>query len=319
MLAQVYSTISEQLNETKALYRIKYILARLKTTTRTPIKLSDKDHQNRNQAKHRTTTGDGVMGKNINVLIVDDHPFFRQGVRFFLDSIDDITVVGEAENGQQALTAVKEQAIDLILLDMQMPGMDGIQTTRALGELNLDLQVLILTSFGQEEQIMQAIASGVSGYCLKDAPPEELIAAIHAVAAGGTYLGKGITAQLLAMSKKPEAKTAKSESEAKVVKLEPTILASDHKEIISVDKTAYQISPDQVEQLTSRELEVLEKIADGLSNKAIAAALFVSEKTVKTHVANIFQKLEVNTRTQAALIFSGRDKIGRIRMERDET
>ncbi len=217
------------------------------------------------------------MGEKIKILIVDDHPFFRQGVRFFLNTIDDFELIGEAENGAQAMEIVAEKDVDVILMDLQMPGMDGIETTRALLDQFSDLRILIMTSYGNEEKIRQAITAGASGYCLKDAPPEELQSAIMAVAAGGTYLGKGIT---------PAIFTAES---SKPQESKPIHLAEGN---------------DIFAELTQRESDVLEKLALGLSNKDIANELIISEKTVKTHVANILSKLNLKTRTQAALLAS---------------
>ena len=214
------------------------------------------------------------MGQSIKILIVDDHPFFRQGVTFFLNSINEFELIGEAENGEQAVDIISDKEVDVILMDLQMPGMDGISATEALQKIRPDIRILILTSFGDEKKIQQALVAGASGYCLKDAPPEELITAIKAVASGGTYLGRGITPKVLAQT------TFKIEEK----KDEP------REEIFA--------------ELTEREMEVLDKLAQGLGNKDIARELVVSEKTVKTHVANILQKLEVKTRTQAALLAS---------------
>ncbi len=213
------------------------------------------------------------MGDRVKIIMVDDHPFFRQGVRFFLNSIDDFELVGEAESGEHAINIVAAKEVDVILMDLQMPGMDGITATEALLGNNPDLRILILTSYGNEDKIQQAIAAGASGYCLKDAPPEELTTAIKAVAAGGTYLGRGITPKVLTRTM-PGKKDGPKDVE------------------------------DIFAELTQRELEVLDKLALGLGNKEIAEELIVSEKTVKTHVANILNKLELKTRTQAALLTS---------------
>ena len=221
------------------------------------------------------------MNTPVKVLIVDDHPFFRQGVRFFIESLDNIIIAGEAENGDQALQITDRLDVDVVLMDLEMPGMDGIKTTEALLQANPDLRILILTSFGSEEKIHEAIVAGAAGYCLKDAPPDELITAIKAVAAGGTYLGRGITPKLLAYTSR-QKKNNSEENSARS--------GQSGKHILS--------------DLTQREMDVLENLALGLGNKEIARTLFVSEKTVKTHISNIFQKLHVSTRTQAALIFS---------------
>ena len=217
------------------------------------------------------------MDERIKILIVDDHPFFRQGVRFFLDSLAEFELAAEAESGEQALNIITETQIDVVLMDLQMPILDGISATEALLEVQPELRVLILTSYGNEDKIQQAIAAGAAGYCLKDAQPDELDTAIKAVAAGGTYLGQGISPKVLAKTFLPgEEKGADKQGEG-------TGLFAE---------------------LTNRERDVLAKLALGLGNKEIAEVLYVSEKTVKTHVANILSKLHVKTRTQAALLAS---------------
>jgi DNA-binding NarL/FixJ family response regulator len=206
----------------------------------------------------------------MRILIVDDHPFFREGVKLYLGGIEDIEVAGTAPNGEQALAMLEETRPDLVLMDMQMPGMDGIATTRRMLEVRPELRILILTSFVSAERLQEALAAGAAGYCLKDAPPSELATAARAVAEGGTYLGKGILAgDLSDRPKKPEP-----------------------------------VQSEVLNRLTQREAEVLSLMAEGQSNQEIAQALYLSEKTVKTHVANILQKLEVKSRTQAALLAS---------------
>ena len=206
--------------------------------------------------------------QKISLLIVDDHPLFRQGVRLFLETLTDINLVGEADCGQAALDFLDQQAVNVVLLDLQMPGMDGIETTEGIIAQNPDIRVLILTSFGSWEKVYLALKTGAAGYILKDAEPEQLVTAIRAVAAGGSYLGAQVAADLL----------LHVDSQGKP-KEETTL-------------------PDP---LSSRELEVLTLVARGLGNREIAESLFVSEKTVKSHVANILQKLNVKSRTQAAL------------------
>lgn len=215
------------------------------------------------------------MERPIRILIVDDHPFFRQGVKFYLSSVDDFELVGEASNGQQALDVIDSTAADVILMDLKMPGMDGISTTRALHSVNPGIRILILTSFGSWEETQAALRAGAAGYCLKDAPPEELATAVRAVAGGGTYLGRGITPNL------------------------------GFQEGFDTKKGGLAVEQnDPIAILTERELDVLKLLGEGLGNREIADRLVVSEKTVKTHVANILQKLEVKTRTQAALFAS---------------
>jgi DNA-binding NarL/FixJ family response regulator len=205
----------------------------------------------------------------IRLLIVDDHPLFRRGVRLYLDVIADIQVVGEASNGEEALGLLEQNPVDVVLLDLQMPGMDGIEVTRRILAGNERTRVLILTSFGGWDRVYAALKSGAAGYVLKDAEPEELVAAVRAVAAGGSYLSEQATAQLL-----------------------------HH---LDMRSGAEPVRDQPVEPLSQREREVLQLIARGQSNREIAEHLFLSETTVKTHVTNILQKLNVKSRTQAAL------------------
>jgi len=201
------------------------------------------------------------------LLIVDDHPLFRQGVRLFLETLPDLEMAGEAESGHAALAFLEAHPVDVVLLDLQMPGMDGIETTREISARFPEIRVLILTSFGSWEKVYTALKTGAAGYILKDAEPEQLVAAIQAVAAGGSYLGAQVAADLL-------------------------------QHVDSEGKPKAEALP---EPLSGRETEVLTFIARGLGNREIAEILFLSEKTVKTHVANILQKLNVKSRTQAAL------------------
>ncbi|MDP3486451.1 MAG: response regulator transcription factor [Bacillota bacterium] len=215
------------------------------------------------------------MSDKIKVLIVDDHPFFREGVKLFLSTDSELELVAGVSSGSQALEIIATAKVDVIVMDLQMPGMDGISSTEALLERDPTLRILMLTSFGGGDKIQQALAAGAAGYCLKDAPPAELAIAIKAVAEGGTYLGRGIT---------------------------PQAFTSSPVKPISTDHAGTQFTG--IETLTERELDVLRLLAQGLGNKEIAERLFVGDKTVKTHVANILQKLEVKTRTQAALLAS---------------
>lgn len=202
-----------------------------------------------------------------NILVVDDHPLFRQGVRFFLETVPGIALVKEAGNGSEALQVLSEERIGLVLVDLQMPVMDGVELTRQIKTRFPEVKVLVLTGFAGWEKIYPSLQAGADGYLLKDAGPEELNAAIQAVMSGGHYFEPQVTAALL--------------------------------NLLNREETAQHGSgpPD----LSEREREVLALIAQGLGNKEIAEALFISEKTVKTHVANILEKLQVKSRTQAAL------------------
>jgi|LSQX01.3.fsa_nt_gb NarL family two-component system response regulator LiaR len=209
----------------------------------------------------------GMSVVKIKLLIVDDHPLFRRGVRFFLETVPDMEIAGEADSGSAALSLLEQKKVDLVLLDLQMPGLDGIETTRQINAVRPGIKILILTSFGDWEKVYGALKAGASGYILKDAEPEQLLAAIRAVAAGGSYLCPQVAADLL--------QHVENEGRAGVGEVH--------------------------EPLSTRETEVLALITRGLSNREIAESLFLSEKTVKTHVANILQKLNVKSRTQAAL------------------
>ena len=208
------------------------------------------------------------METGLKVLIVDDHPLFRQGVRFFLESAPGIELAGEAGNGLEALDFLAAHPVDVVLMDLQMETMDGVEATARIKEGWPRVKVLVLTSFNGWERARAALKVGADGYVLKDAPPEELIVAIQAVAAGGSYLGAGIAGAIF-------GRLGNAAGEAGQEGLP--------------------------EPLTARELEVLKLIGRGLGNREIAARLVVSEKTVKSHVANILQKLQVKSRTQAAL------------------
>ncbi|MCG8515011.1 MAG: response regulator transcription factor [Halanaerobiales bacterium] len=202
----------------------------------------------------------------VRLMIVDDHPFFRQGVSLFLDGVEWVDLVGEADNGKKALDILHQQPVDLVLMDLQMPEIDGIETTKQVLEEWPTVKVLVLTSFNSWDQVYQALQAGASGYLLKNAKPEQLLAAIRAAVAGGSYLGTQLARELLER-----------------VTRDP-------------DEESQGLSP-----LTEREVDVLKLIGRGLGNKEIAGELFLSVKTVKTHTANIFAKLELSNRTQAAI------------------
>jgi NarL family two-component system response regulator LiaR len=226
-----------------------------------------------------------IPRKTIRVLIVDDHAVVRQGLRTFLElqdaappdgaSSDDaavlpIDVVGEAANGHQAVDLARRLQPDIVLLDLVMPEMDGIQATPQIVEASPHSRVIILTSFGEEDKVVPAIRAGAQGYLLKDIAPSELIQAVRAANVGQVQLH-------------PEA--ARKLMSAVAAKEEPP---ASHR-------------PASPEELTERELEVLRLIAGGLNNREIADELVISEKTVKTHVSSILSKLHLEDRTQAAI------------------
>ncbi|HTJ68429.1 MAG TPA: response regulator transcription factor [Actinospica sp.] len=208
----------------------------------------------------------GRSGARIKVLIADDHPMVRQGLRVFLELEPDLEVVGEASDGAEAAALTAELLPDVVLLDLVMPGVDGLSALETLAEQGLADRVLVVTSFGEYRSALPALRAGARGYISKEVDPAALATAVRAVAAGHVLLGPQV-------------------SEALIAQAGAAGLATE---------TA---GP----QLTAREREVLEQIAAGRSNREIAKSLSLAEKTVKTHVSNILMKLGVADRTQAAL------------------
>jgi DNA-binding NarL/FixJ family response regulator len=200
-------------------------------------------------------------------LICDDQALMRQGFRMILAAAGDIEVVGEAGDGRDALEQVSRCAPDVVLMDIRMPVLDGIEATRAID----GPRVLILTTFGHDEYVVDALRAGASGFLLKDATPDELVRAVRVVAAGDALLSPAVTTTLL----------------ARVV---PTLAPGRP-----------PVAGGPLGQLTDRELEVLSLVARGQSNAEIAAALFISETTVKTHVSHVLTKLGLRDRVQAVV------------------
>jgi len=205
----------------------------------------------------------------IRILIADDHALFRQGVRRLLDAAPELQVVGEASSGHEALRLVEELAPDIVLLDVSMPGPSGIEVARVIKTTSPRSRVIILTVFTNEEFLFEAIKAGAMGYLLKDSSPEELLRAVRVVAEG-----EGLIAPAMA---------------AKIFK-EFARATEDIKEVVPL-----------VTPVTQREVEILQHVAAGLANKEIASRLGISERTVKNHLSNIMEKLQVNSRTQAAV------------------
>ena len=201
----------------------------------------------------------------IRVLVADDHSVVRQGIRALLATEPGIKVVGEAVNGREAVAEVGRLAPDVVLMDLVMPEMDGIEAIQKIREQAPEIHILVLTGFGTDDKLFPAIKAGALGYLLKDSGPEELVQAIRDAARGHTSLNHEVARRLLAeFSRERDA-----------------------------------LRPD--EPLTDRETEVLREVAHGLSNEGIADRLCISEATVRTHVSNILAKLELTNRTQAAL------------------
>lgn len=203
---------------------------------------------------------------SIRLLIADDHHVVRRGLIFFLKTQQEIEIVGEAKNGQEAVKLAEELKPDVILMDLVMPVMDGIEATRQIKQHNPAVKIMMLTSFSDHDHVIPAIEAGASGYQLKDVEPDELVRAIKQLLSGENQLHPKATTHLL------------------------THLNNKNKE---------EKSP--LDELTNRERDVLREIANGKSNKEIASSLFITEKTVKTHVSNILAKLDLSDRTQAAL------------------
>jgi DNA-binding NarL/FixJ family response regulator len=202
----------------------------------------------------------------IRVLLCDDQALVRSGFRMILDARPDLEVVGEAEDGLQAVDVTRDLEPDVVLMDVRMPNLDGIGATRQIVSGGSSARVLILTTFDPDEYVYEAIRAGASGFLLKDVEPEELADAIRVVAAGNALLGASVTTRLLErFGRAPEAKAP------------------------------------SLDQLTERELEILRLVAEGLTNAEIAERLVVSDTTVKSHVSSVLRKLGVRDRVQAVI------------------
>ncbi len=226
------------------------------------------------------TAQEGGDGK-IKVLIVDDHQVVRQGLRTFLELHDDIQVVGEAADGQSAVDMVRELAVDVVLMDLMMPRLDGISATREVIGMGTGTRVIALTSFADDSQVFPAIQAGASSYLLKDVSPDELIEAIRAVHRGEPRLHPDVARRLMEAMRGTGDAGARAATGAAPAGVAP--------------------AASVVGDLTDRELEVIRAVAQGKSNQEIAQQFFISEKTVKTHVSHILAKLDLKDRTQLAI------------------
>jgi len=206
------------------------------------------------------------MSQGITVVLVDDHAIVRQGLRALLETQAEISIVGEASSGEEGVRLCAEHAPDIVLMDLVMPGMNGVEATREIKKVSPRTQVIVLTSYHEDEHIMPSIRAGALSYLLKDIGPNELLEAIRKAANGETTIHPRVAAKMM-----------------------QALHGSDTRE------------ENPFAQLSKREIEVLRLIADGLSNTQIGEALFISEKTVKSHVGNILSKLHLADRTQAAV------------------
>ena len=203
--------------------------------------------------------------RRISVLIVDDHSVVRQGIRAFLEAQGDLSVIGEAETGEQAVQLAEKCRPDVVLMDLLMPGMNGVEATRRVKQVSPHSQVIVLTSYYEDENIFPALRAGALSYTLKDIHPKELVEAVRKAARGESVLHPRVASRIV----------------QEVHKFKPAV-------------------PAAFGELTERELDVLRLIAKGESNATIAEKLILSEKTVKGHVSNILSKLHSADRTQAA-------------------
>ncbi|MBB3110670.1 DNA-binding NarL/FixJ family response regulator [Paenibacillus phyllosphaerae] len=213
----------------------------------------------------------------IKLLLADDHAMVRRGLQVFLQTQKDLKLVGEAANGEETLEQVALTAPDVVLMDLNMPVLDGIETTKRLREAHPEVKVIVLTSFSDHDHVLPAIRAGAKGYLLKDIEPEELVRAIRRVHQGQVELHPDAASTLMNGLAMPEQPVAA-----------PAVPA--------------RASADVFGELTPRELDVLDQIARGKSNKEISEILHITEKTVKTHVSHLLDKLGCADRTQAAIL-----------------
>jgi len=208
---------------------------------------------------------------SVRVLLVDDQALVRAGFRMILDAEPDIEVMGEAADGIEAVDFVRLNTPHVVLMDVRMPNLDGIEATRRILALGGETKVLMLTTFDMDEYVYEALRAGASGFLLKDAPPEQLVAGIRAVCSGDALLAPSVTRRVI-------------------------------EEFVRHPPDAVRTAPPEIDELTPRESEVLKLIARGLSNAEIAQTLVVSETTVKTHVARVLMKMNLRDRVQAVVM-----------------
>jgi DNA-binding NarL/FixJ family response regulator len=215
--------------------------------------------------------------ERIRVLIVDDHALFRRGLMLVLESEDGIEVVGEADDGEDAITKSEQLAPDVVLMDVRMPRISGIEATRRLSEMLPTTKIIMLTVSDEEEDLYEAIKAGATGYLLKEISIEEVADAVRAVTQGQTLISPSMASKLIA-------------------------------EFTNLAKRATDRQQVPVPRLTERELDVLRLVAQGITNREIAEQLFIAENTVKNHVRNILEKLHLHSRMEAVL-YAVREKL----------
>ncbi len=222
-------------------------------------------------ATRGTLDGSGaVTAEPIRVLVADDHVLYRRGLQFVLGQEDDIDVVGEAGDGSEAIRRVEELLPDVVLMDVRMPRRSGIEACMAIKELVPSTKIIMLTMSDEESDLYEAVRAGANGYLLKDVPGEEIADGLRAVQSGQSLISPSMASTLLS-------------------------------EFATMIKKHEQVPTALVPKLTDRELQVLKLVARGMANKAIAAKLFISENTVKNHVRNILEKLQLHSRMEAAM------------------
>jgi DNA-binding NarL/FixJ family response regulator len=211
---------------------------------------------------------------SISVLLADDQPLLRRGFRMILEAEGDLIVAAEAADGEEAVDLARRHAPDVVLMDIRMPGLDGIEATQRIAAADTHVRVLVLTTFDLDEYAFGALRAGASGFLLKDVRPAELVAAIRTVAAGDAVISPRVTRRLL----------------------------EEYTRVLPLSASQMQERYPQLSALTEREREVLIAVARGLSNAEIAASLFVSEATVKSHVGRILAKLGLRDRVQVVVL-----------------
>ena len=239
--------------------------------------------------------GDASESPEIKVLLVEDHQLTRIGLKTVLARTNDIRVIGEAENGEDAVRKVGDLKPDVVLMDVGMPVMDGIEAVNHIQRQFENVSIIMLTSHDNEQDILASLSAGANGYCLKDVDPQRLYGAIRAVFGGDIWLDSAIAGRVM---KVQQARMMKREpSKNGPASSDPLASASAS---IEMQKNHQQL-PSLTEALSPREMEVLSLLVDGLSNQEIADKLIISLATAKTHVRNILNKLAVDDRTQAAV------------------